>query len=322
MCITHSSETGPEYHARPNKFALWLKQLRAPFFTASIVPVLVGSCAGFAAVGAFNPTLFSLALVSMICLHAGANMANDYFDYKSGNDQANKNYNPFSGGSRLIQQGLIAPTSVLIASFLAFILAVLTGLLILAITKSLFILILGITGLLGGYFYTAEPIKLGYRGLGEIIIAFLFGILPVYGSYYLQTNRLGLFPLAPALIVAMLIFLVILINEFPDQAADRHVNKKTLVVLTGPRTAMIIYICILAAAYAVAITSAFIQSAIRWSMLLFLLTFPLAAAAIRFLKEDALNPPGKLRPNKFTIILHLVAGLLISAALIAQKLVH
>ena len=187
---------------------IWFRQLRAPFFTASIVPVLVGSIAGFVTADAFEPALFTLALVGMMCLHAGANIANDYFDHLSGNDRANKNPTPFSGGSRLIQLGLLSPRAVLIGSWVFLAAAVLTGTIILLITKSTLILVLGLAGLLGGYFYTANPVRLGYRGFGEIIIAFLFGIGPVYGSYFLQTGQLDLMPLAPAIIVSLLIFLV------------------------------------------------------------------------------------------------------------------
>ena len=106
----------------------------------------------------------------------------------------------------------------------------LIGIVIYLITQSVVILILGAIGLLGGYFYTASLIRLGYRGAGEIIIAFLFGIGPVYGSYYLQAGIIDFAPLGPSIIISMLIFLVILINEFPDAEADAAVNKKTLVV--------------------------------------------------------------------------------------------
>ena len=90
-----------------SRLSIALRELRAPFFTASIIPVLVGTALAYAAKGIFNPLLFTLATITMIFLHAGANMANDYFDHLSGNDWGNRNPTPFSGGSQLIQQGLI-----------------------------------------------------------------------------------------------------------------------------------------------------------------------------------------------------------------------
>ena len=59
---------------------------RPQFLTASVSPVLVGSSLGFAIAGTFNWPLFLLALFGMMALHAGANIANDYFDSLSGND--------------------------------------------------------------------------------------------------------------------------------------------------------------------------------------------------------------------------------------------
>lgn len=319
MCPPDEKAEDTRPHAPPSKFVLWLKQLRAPFLTASFVPVLVGSTLALAVSDSFDWLLFILALLSMMCLHTGANIANDYFDHTSGNDWLNKNYNPFSGGSRLIQDGLLTPRSVLIASLLFFALASCFGIAILCLTKSIFILILGIIGILGGYFYTASPVRLSYRGAGEIVIAFLFGILPVYGSYFLQTKTINILPLAPACIIAILIFLIIFINEFPDRAADSAVNKKTLVVLLGPQKAVNIYIIALAATYLIAILAALLQPQIRLAALLYLLTIPIALAALRYLKTDALNEGGKLRPNKFTIILHLAAGLALTAGFIITK---
>ena len=295
--------------------------MRAPFVTASIVPVLVGSSAGFAATGSFNVVLFVLALGAIVCLHLGANLANEYFDHLSGNDRLNKNRNPFSGGSGLIQKGLTSPKAVLIAAWLAFAVAATVGVVMLLITRSVFILVLGLIGVFGGYFYTANPLRLGYRGAGEVIIALLFGLLPVYGACFLQTGTIDLVPLAPAIIVSLLIFLVILINEFPDVEADAAVNKKTLVVLFGPGTAAKIYMVALVAGYTVAIVAAIVQPQMRPAGLLYLLTAPIAIAILRFLKTDTLAGPDRYRANKFTVLLHLTGGLLISVGLIIIGLI-
>ncbi len=304
---------------QPSKVKIWLLQMRAPFVTASIVPVLVGTSAGFAVAGSFNLALFMLALFAIICLNLGANMANEYFDHLSGNDWVNKNRGPFSGGTGLIQAGLTSPKAVLIAAWLAFALTATAGMVMLLITKSAFILALGLIGIFGGYFYTASPLRLGYRGAGEVMIAFLCGLLPVYGAYFLQTGTIDIVPLAPAIIVSLLIFLIILINEFGDLEADAAVNKRTLVVLFGPAAAAKIYTLALVAAYAVAIAATIVQPRMRPAGLLYLLTLPLAVAILRFLKTDTLAGPGRYRANKFTVLLHLAGGLLLSLGFIITK---
>jgi 1,4-dihydroxy-2-naphthoate octaprenyltransferase len=92
---------------------------RPKHLVVGAAPVIVGSCLGYATLGSFNVLLFVLALLSIILLQAGANMANDYFDHVSGNDWANKNPTPFSGGSRFIQQGLLSPRAMLLAALAA-----------------------------------------------------------------------------------------------------------------------------------------------------------------------------------------------------------
>jgi 1,4-dihydroxy-2-naphthoate octaprenyltransferase len=289
---------------------------RPKFLTASAAPVLVGSALGYAAAGAFSPVLFILALLAIMALHAGANMANDYFDHLSGNDWANQNPTPFSGGSRFIQQGILSPKSVLLTSLIAFIAASVLGLLIVLVTESLFILVLGIAGVLGGFFYTAPPVRLGYRGVGEVIIAFLFGLLPVYGSYYLQARTIDQLPLLPACIVGILVFLVILVNEFADVKADAAVSKKTLIVCCGVTSGIWIYRITLGASYIVAVAAMFTYKLTFYAGLFYLFTLPLAVLAAKSANVKDLTTPGRYRASQLTILLHAVGCLTLTAGFV------
>ena len=293
---------------------------RPKFLTASAAPVLVGSALGYAAAGTFSPVLFILALLAIMALHAGANMANDYFDHLSGNDWANKNPTPFSGGSRYIQKGILSPKSVLLASLLALTVAAVFGLLIVLLTQSLFILVLGIAGLLGGFFYTAPPVRLGYRGVGEIVIAFLFGLLPVYGTYYLQTEQIDTLPILPGAIVGVLIFLVIFVNEFPDRLADGAVQKKTLVVLLGVTPSVWIYRLVLTAGYILALAAVLFYPVMFFAGLFYLFTFPLAIIAIKAANQSDLTTAGQYRANQLTILLHALGALTLTAGFVVSAL--
>jgi 1,4-dihydroxy-2-naphthoate octaprenyltransferase len=292
---------------------------RPQFLTASVSPVLVGSSLGFAIAGTFNWPLFLLALFGMMALHAGANIANDYFDSVSGNDWANKNVTPFSGGRQFIQQNILSPKTTLATAIFCFALGVSLGLVILYLTHSLFILILGLIGLLGGFFYTAPPVKLGYRGVGEIAIAFLFGILPVYGSYYLQTGLISITPLPTACVVGILIFLIIFINEFPDLPADAAVNKKTLVVLLGISAGVRIYRIAVISAFVIMVAGVFVSRVMTWPLLLyFLFGLPASVAAINFVNVHDVSTPGPTqhRACAITIILHLIGSLALAIGFI------
>ncbi len=307
---------------RHTKLTTLFLAARPKFLTASAAPVLVGSSLGFAIKETFNWPLFLLALAGTMALHCGANIANDYFDHLSRNDWVNKNPTPFSGGRRFIQQGILSPKATILASLFCLLLGAAAGIAILILTRSLFILTLGLCGLLGGFFYSAPPVKLGYCGIGEIVIAFLFGIFPVYGSYYLQTKTIDLAPLPAAGIMGILIFLVILINEFPDLAADAAVDKKTLVVRLGISKSAWIYRIALVASYSIAAIAVFFGRIMFWPGLFYLLTFPVAVIAIIFANPKDLSTPGpsQHRASAITILLHLLSGLVLAISLLISGL--
>ncbi|MBA7479770.1 1,4-dihydroxy-2-naphthoate octaprenyltransferase [subsurface metagenome] len=292
---------------------------RPKFLVASVSPVLVGSCLGYAAVGSFNWPLFILALLGIMAIHSGANMANDYFDHLSGNDWANKNPTPFSGGSRFIQQGILSPKSVLLTALVALAVGSAVGVVIILLTESLFILILGLIGLLGGFFYTAPPVKLGYRCIGELVIALLFGLFPVYGSYYLQTEVIDAIPLLPAFIVGILIFLVILVNEFPDLKADAAANKRTLVVRLGVPASIWIYRTALVASFLIA-AAMMVYRSMFFAGVLYLITLPIAVFAMKSANKDDLAKSGQYRASQATVLLHAVGSLALTLGFIITAL--
>jgi 1,4-dihydroxy-2-naphthoate octaprenyltransferase len=294
---------------------------RPKFLLASAAPVLVGSALGYATTGTFRPHLFVLAILSIMALHSGANLANDYFDHISGNDWANKNPTPFSGGSRYIQKGILPPKAVLLTALVALAFGSAIGIIILLLTRSLFILALGLTGVLGGFFYTAPPFKFGYRCVGEFVIAVLFGLLPVYGSYYLQTETIDIIPILPACIVSILIFLVIFVNEFPDAAADAAVNKRTLVVRFGVPASIWIYRIALAISFIIAMVMLF-HHLMFFAGLFYLLTLPIAIVAMRAANKEDLLKPGQYRASQLTVLLHSLGSLALATGFVTSALTN
>jgi 1,4-dihydroxy-2-naphthoate octaprenyltransferase len=290
---------------------------RPKFLVASAAPVLVGSCLGYATACTFSPLLFILALLAIMALHAGANMANDYYDHTSRNDWVNQNPTPFSGGRRYIQQGIFSPRATLLTALIA---GAAIGIVIFLLTQSVFILILGLVGLLGGFFYTAPPVQLGYRCIGELVIAMLFGLLPVYGSYYLQTESIDTIPLLPAAIVGILIFLVILVNEFPDVAADAAVNKRTLVVRLGVPASVWIYRTALIVSFLIAAAAMLIFRLMFFAGLFYLLMLPIAVLAIKFVNKRDLVKPGQYRASQITVLLHTLGSLALTLGFIISAL--
>ena len=309
-----------KYRFEYSKLIILFHASRPKFLVASVAPILVGSFLGYATVGSFNWLLFVLALLAIMAIHSGANMANDYFDHLSGNDWANKNPTPFSGGSRYIQKGILSPKAMLLAALVALAAGSAIGVVIVLLTESMFILILGLLGMLGGFFYTAPPLKLGYRYIGEFVIALLFGLLPVYGSYYLQTKMIDTVPILPGCVVGILIFLVIFVNEFPDLKADAAVNKKTLVVHFGVPASAWIYRTALVASFLIAAAAMMAYSSMFFAGLLYLITLPIAVFAIKSANKDDLAKPGQYRASQITVLFHAVGSLALTIGFIITAL--
>lgn len=292
---------------------------RPKFLIASAAPVLVGTAAGYAVADTFSPLLFALALLAIICLHSGSNVANDYFDHISRNDWVNKNPTPFSGGRRYIQQGILSAKATLLLALFCLTVGATIGVVIVVLTQSVFILALGLIGLLGGFFYTATPVKLGYRCFGELVIGLLFGLFPVYGSYYLQTKTYDTVVLLPGIAVGILIFLVILANEFPDAAADAQVNKKTLVVRFGVPVAVWIYRIAMVGSFVVAVVAMLLYSLMFFAGLCYLFTLPIAVLAIKSANKKDLAKPGQYRASQLTVLFHAIGALALAVGFIVKQ---
>ncbi len=219
----------------------------------------------------------------------------------------------------MIQNNLLSPKEILTGSLIFLTIGAVLGIAILIMTKSLLVLALGIIGILGGFFYTAPPLKLGYRTAGEITIGFLFGILPVYGAYYIQTSVFDFVPLLPALIVSILIFLVIFANEFPDFAADSAVNKKTLVVTLGVKNAAILYKSILAALCALSIIYAIAYLNIFASVILLIFIIFISVLSFKNADAEKLSQKGYTALSKSTILLHAIGCIALIAAILLSR---
>lgn len=300
---------------------LWIVKLRAPFFTADLVPVCLGVAIAWARTGAFNLWYFLLTLIGAVCLNAGTNMTNDYFDHTWGSDEVNTEFaNPFTGGSRLIQMGLVKPKEMLWQGIALFVVGSLIGI-FLAFTRSWAVLWLGIIGVFSGYFYTAPPFRLARTGLGELAIGLNFGPLMVLGAYVVQTKTLGWEPVIASLPVMLLIALVLWINQFQDMRADAAVGKNHLVVRLGRQRAATVYGALLALTF-LSIVLGVALGGVTPFALMGLLTLPVAVKAYRVARVHYDHPSELVPANAAAIQIHLLTGLLIALGYVVQGIVR
>lgn len=299
------------------KLGHWAIELRGSFFTATIVSVILGASIAWMRNHVFNPFFFLLTLVGGILLHAGTNVLNDYFDFKSGNDQVNIEFiRPFSGGSRMIQLGLLTPFEVLSGALLLYILGSAIGLYLTWVVGPV-VLLLGLIGLASGFFYTAPPVNWASKGMGEVLIGLNFGMLITLGSYYVQTGTVAVEPLVASIPVSLLIAAVVYINEFPDYKADKAVGKDTLVVRLGRSKAAYGYVLMMVGTY-VSIALGVLIGILPVYTLVGLVTIPLTVKAVKQALKHHSSPFDLIPANVATITCHLFTSLLLSLGYLIQ----
>ena len=169
----------------------WILAIRAPFFTASVAPAVVGVAVAFYEGYAVNWWHAALTLVGLVAVHGGTNLANDYYDHRTRDDWLNLTPTPFSGGSRVIQDGVISPRAMFIYSLACFAVGIACGLYLWRVTPGNVVLWLGLFGVASGFLYTALPVAIGYRGVGEIFVGLNFGPVAVLGAHYVQAGHLS-----------------------------------------------------------------------------------------------------------------------------------
>jgi 1,4-dihydroxy-2-naphthoate octaprenyltransferase len=300
---------------RKPKWLLFLAELRAPFLVSTNLPVLQGTAMAFAQTGKWDWVLYILAAVCVALINAAANVANDYCDHLSGNDPANVDFvRPFTGGSRMIQNGFLSPSEVLGLAVVVSLLCVAIGV-YLVWRAGVVVLVLGIIGLAGGLLYTTPPVKLAARGLGELAVGLNAGMLPVIGSYYIQTGTLTWDVVLLSLPLALLIAAILFINQFQDYRADMVVGKNNWVVRLGRRRSVFVYMLLMVMWPLPVITAVLLHCCSKWCFLSLTGLIPaFVAIGIAFKYYDE---PQKLTPaNALTIITHFIVGVIISTVMI------
>jgi 1,4-dihydroxy-2-naphthoate polyprenyltransferase len=307
-----SRERGREVRPKLSFGWLALRTTRAPFLTATVIPILLGVAAA-AAGGGWSFFLAALTLLAGSFVHLGLNVANDVFDTLSGADAANTTPTQFSGGSRVVHYGLVRmPT--LIALSTAFYLAGIGLGLYLAVRTDFWPLFwLGAVGVAISLVYTAPPFRLVHRGVGEIAVALGFGPIMLLGAYFVQTQRFTFEAVYLSIPVAILIALVLYMNEIPDRAGDAAAGKRTLPVRLSKGAVIRGYEWALVVTYALIAVGA-ITGILPRPTLIALATIPIAVRVSKALRRDYDDPYALMfSAMGKNIQLHLFTGMLLFA---------
>ena len=286
---------------------------RPAFLGVTLCACLVGLATAHGSGVIVESTRAALTIAFALFAHAGINVLNDYYDARSGADAANtERVFPFTGGSRFIQNGVLSEAETARLGW-GLLLPVVPAGLWLAAQSGIGLVALGVAGLFLGWAYTAPPLALVSRGLGEIAVAAGW-LIVVAGSDFVQRGAWSFLPVAAGLSYALLVAAILFFNEFPDHRGDAAAGKRTLVVRFGPDGAKWSCVGLVVGAYA-------------WLMLMVgreLLPHAAAAAAfslilsfraLRHLLAHAAEPAALAPALKLTIAAAHLHGLILAATL-------
>ncbi len=286
---------------------LWFAAMRPFSFTASIVPVVVGTL--FAAHEEFSWWKALLALVGAVAIHAGTNLVNDYYDHVKGADNAES-----LGPAGFIQRGVVRPRSVLLVGVGCFVAGAAIGLVLVAVT-GVDLLWLGIASVIAGFLYTGAPAHLAYIGLGELTVFVFMGPVIVMGASYVQTETWPLDAFILSLPIAFLVTAILHANNLRDIDTDRAVGKRTVATLVGREAGAWEMYFLLAAAY-ISLVLGVAFGAIPWPALIALVTAPMAWPIVKIVRTG--GNPRKLNYALFgTAQLHMRFGAVLALGLAA-----
>ncbi|MFL5907012.1 MAG: 1,4-dihydroxy-2-naphthoate polyprenyltransferase [Solirubrobacterales bacterium] len=249
---------------------IWLMAARPRTLPAAIAPVLVGTAAAIERHGDLPRVCgFIAALIGSIFIQIGTNLANDYSDAKRGADTVDR-----LGPVRVTAAGLVAPRGVLIATWLAFGVAVAAGI-YLATVAGWLIIAVGAASIAAGVLYTGGPRPYGYAGLGELFVFLFFGLVAVNGSYYVQLERLDWLPFGLSVAVGCLATAILVVNNVRDIDTDRRAGKRTIAVRIGRDATRRLYLALIGLAYLALVVTLAANGGPWWALLGFV-TAPLA----------------------------------------------
>ena len=221
-----------------SKINSWIGAARLRTLPLSISGIIVGTTIAISE-GVFSIIIFSLALATTLGLQVLSNFANDYGDGVKGTDNEDR-----VGPQRALQSGLITQKEMLQGIIITAIVTLLFAILLIYVAfgrenlgYALFFFLLGIAAIAAAIKYTVGKSAYGYRGLGDVFVFIFFGLVAVYGSYFLYAHQWNWLVLLPAFSIGFLSMGVLNLNNMRDRASDEKAGKITLVVKLGAKNA-------------------------------------------------------------------------------------
>ena len=211
--------------------SVWFRVIRVRFLLASVIAVSVGLAPTWQQNSSIDLLDAILIFAGVMALHASVDLLNDFWDFKRGIDTKTKR-TKMSGGTGVLPEGLLKPSSVYRAGIVFLIIGSVIGSYF-VITHGIIIgVILGFA-ILSIYFYSTKIVD---SGLGEFFVA-VKGSMIVIGTFFIQSGEITIESILGGIVVGVLSSLVLFIASFPDHDADKSKGRKSLVIAVGKEKA-------------------------------------------------------------------------------------
>lgn len=241
---------GPSPKIADKNFWLGFWHLADPKISLASFAGMFMAAAMAAADYPLSPAWLFLTIAGIFAVEIAKNASGELVDYESGTDLAvaEKDRTPFSGGKRVLVDGLLTRRQTLTIAIVFYLTAMIIGLSI-VVFRDHRVLLLGVAGMALAWFYHSGPLRLSYRGWGELAVAISYGPLVVTGTYLVQTGNVSTVVLHASLVLGLLVAAFLWINEFPDYSADKESGKHNLVVKIGLQRAAYVYLAMFVFSY-------------------------------------------------------------------------
>lgn len=211
--------------------SVWFRVIRVRFLLASVIAVSVGLALNWWQNSTLTPIDAVLTFAGVMALHASVDLLNDFWDFKRGIDSRTTR-TKMSGGTGVLPEGLLEPSSVYRAGIAFLIIGSLIGGYFVITDGIIIAVILGFA-IISIYFYSTKIVD---SGLGEFFVA-VKGAMIVIGTFFIQSGQISLESILAGIVVGSLSSLVLFIASFPDHDADKSKGRKTLVIAVGKQKA-------------------------------------------------------------------------------------
>jgi 1,4-dihydroxy-2-naphthoate polyprenyltransferase len=232
------------------KLAAGIWRLADPKITlASMASLFLGTTAATIG-GELSPAWLIVTILGIFFLEVAKNASGEIYDFDSGTDLRVRpeDRSPFSGGKRVLVDELLTRGQTWAIALTGYFLGALAGLAIVFLREP-GVLWLGVLGAGLAFFYHAPPLRLSYRGLGELAVGLAYGPMIAAGTYLVQRGDVTLGTILSSIPLGILIACFLWINELPDHDADAASGKRTLVVSLGKRRASLMFPALMLTAF-------------------------------------------------------------------------